>query len=320
MKYSVVIPVYQCAKCLKDLNEAIIQTFSNLTDEIEIIYVDDRSRDDSWQAISEMANADSRVKGVRLSRNFGQHIAITAGLNASSGDRVAVMDCDLQDPPSELPKLISMLDQGYDFAVGLRKVRKHSIFRQLLASSYARLMTWLTQVTIKPAHGTFSLLSRKVVDSFLLFNDRDRHYLYILFCLGYRFAEVEYQHTERRTGRSSYTFSKLVAHAMSGMFFHETRILSYILSLGIAFGFLSFILGAYFIYAYFVNRALSGWTSLSVLILFCSGAILISIGICGMYINRIFEQTKGRPLYLIDQKMNFKKSAVDINDLRARSG
>lgn len=299
---SVVVPSYGCRECLTALCERLDSVLHQLVPSFEIVIVDDRSPDNSWPVVEALAQRYPAVRGIRLSRNFGQQIAMTAGLDASLGNYVVVMDCDLQDPPELIPDLYRELQKGYDLVMAKRVERSHSGFRVFAAKAYYGLMHWLTGETMEGAYGSFSILSRKVVKAFLRFNERERHYIFILRWLGFNRGTIEYMHAEREAGHSAYSLGKLIRHALGGMFFQTSAFLNWIMYAGLFFTFASFAGGAYFIYRHFVVGSLPGWTSLVVAVLFSTGMILASVGAVGLYISRIFEMSKGRPLYIVDRE------------------
>lgn len=298
--FSVIVPVYACESCLHQLCVQLEDVMKILTDQFEIIFVDDRSQDNSWVRILSLQSNFPSIKGIRLSRNYGQQIAITAGLAEARGDYAIVMDCDLQDPPSLIPVLYAKLREGYDLVFAKRVTRTHSAFRQLAAKLYFKMLSMVTEEQVDGSYGSFSILSRKVINSFLLFEERERHYLFILRWLGYRIGTVNYHHQERYSGQSSYDLVRLVRHGISGVFFQSTVILRWSITAGFVLAFLGILLATYFLWRYLFRTSLPGWTSLIVLILISTGIILISQGVIGLYIGRIFDQTKRRPLYIID--------------------
>ena len=229
---SVVIPVYGCRACLVALCERLYTTLSTMAIPFEIIFVDDRSPDNAWEEIVLLKALYPSVVGVRLSRNFGQHIAITAGLQTAQGEYVAVMDCDLQDPPELIPTMYAKLHEGYDLVLGRRVVRNHSKFRTTMAAWYFGVMSWISDYKIDGTEGSFSLLTRKVVDGYLSFSERERHYLFILRWLGFRQGSVDFTHEQRVAGNSSYSLGRLIRHALSGMFFQTTKFLEWIAIMG----------------------------------------------------------------------------------------
>jgi dolichol-phosphate mannosyltransferase len=296
---SVVVPVYGCVDCLEQLCQQLEANLHSLTDRFEIILVDDRSPDNAWFQFPSLQAGHPSVKGIRLSRNYGQHIAITAGLAAARGDYAVVMDCDLQDPPSLIPELFAKLQEGYDLVLAKRVERNHSPFRLLAAKAYFNLLSKLTGESVDGSYGTFSILSRKVIDSFLLFEEKERHYLFILRWLGFRMGSVDFVHQERQSGASSYTLGRLWRHAIDGILFQASVLLRWIVSMGFLFALSGMVMAGYLIWRSIIHTALPGWTSLAVLILVSTGVILISLGIVGLYIGKIFDQSKQRPLYLV---------------------
>lgn len=298
---SVVIPVYQCADCLVELYQRIKKCLLNITPNYEIIFVDDRGRDNAWDIIVGLSKKDNVIKGVRLSRNFGQHLAITAGLAQSRGDWVVVMDCDLQDSPEEIIRLYELAQSGFDIVLARRKQKKHSFFRRIFSKCYSKLMTIATNQLFDPELGSFSIISRKVVDSYLRFKDNDRHYLFILYWLGFNIGYIDYKHTDRFSGKSSYNLSALIKHAISGMLFQTSILLKLIVYLGFVISSMGSCFALYIVYRYFYCHIMPGWTSLVVLILLIGGVIISSLGVVGLYIAKIFEQVKNRPLYIIDE-------------------
>jgi len=299
IELSVVIPVYRCTECLAELHRRLSAVLSDLRH--EIIFVDDGSPDGAWELLERLAHERPAVQAIRLSRNFGQQAAITAGLAHSSGRWVVVMDCDLQDPPEEVPRLIAKAREGYDIVFARRTERKHSPLRQLGAKVFFSAINFSNNSRLDGAFGAFSLISRKVVEAFLTLGDRDRHYLFILNWLGFQATAIDYLHAERSAGASSYTFRALIKHAFEGMFFQTTALLRWIVYFGFLVSSCGLLLAAYFVYAYFVHSIYPGWTSLAVLILLIGGFIISSTGISGLYVGKIFEQVKGRPLYVVDR-------------------
>jgi polyisoprenyl-phosphate glycosyltransferase len=300
---SVVVPVYGCVGCLQMLCERLLATLPRLTDQFEIVLVDDRSPDESWAAIVGLQARHAEVRGIRLSRNFGQHIAISAGLSVARGDRVVVMDCDLQDPPEVIADMWALMQQGHDIVLARRAQRSHSMFRVLGARLYFYLLGRLNNEQIDGSYGSFSMLSRKVVDAFLRFGERERHYLFILRWLGFGVGTVEYAHQERAAGRSSYSLRRLIHHAIDGVFFQATVFLRLIVGVGLLFGLTGMAASSFFVYRYFAYGAVAGWTSVVVLLLLSTCVILVSLGVVGLYVGKIFDQSKDRPLFVIDTNL-----------------
>lgn len=301
VEISVVVPVYGCGGCLRPLHARLVDALESITAGYEIVYVDDRSPDDAWVTLSALAADDAHVRAIRLSRNFGQHAAITAGLAQSSGRWAVVMDCDLQDPPESIPRLYAKAREGFDVVYARRKNRADSDFRRLSARMYVAALNTFTGSRFVGEYGALSIISRKVVDAFLRLKDADRHYLYILHWLGFESTSIDVEHSARYAGRSSYTFSKLVQHAFDGIVFQTAKFLRWIMYAGFVVAFAGVALAGFFVYSWAVNDPFPGWTSLAVLLLLLGGFILVSLGVTGLYVGKIFGQVKERPLYVIDE-------------------
>lgn len=201
---SVVVPVYRCEGCLIRLHERATAALRSLGTSFELVFVDDGSPDAGWSELVSIAERDPAVRLVRLTRNFGQHAAITAGLAEAVGRFVVVMDCDLEDQPEEIAKLWARAQEGYDIVYGARQGRTHPRYRKLGSRAYARLLNAAIGTELNPQHGNFSIISRQVVDAFLRLRDRDRQYLMILHWLGFRSTTVEVRHGSREAGSSAY--------------------------------------------------------------------------------------------------------------------
>jgi glycosyltransferase involved in cell wall biosynthesis len=308
VELSVVVPVYGCRDCIERLHQQITSAVKPITSSYEIVFVDDRSPDGAWALLKDIAASDSRVKSVRLSRNFGQHAAITAGLATSNGEWTVVMDCDLQDSPSDIPALYAKAKEGFDIVFARRTQRSHSALRLAMARAYFKMLNTFMGTAVDGSYGTFSIISRKVVDSYLALGDRERHYLFVLYWLGFEHTSIDVEHKERGSGKSSYTVGRLVRHAVSGVFFQTTNLLLYIVYLGFLLAGLGVLGVLYLIYTYATAHPPAGFTFLAVLMLLIGGFIITSTGVTGLYIGRVFQQVKGRPLYVIDSIAHTSKS------------
>lgn len=293
---SVVIPVYGCEDCLRDLYRRLCAALEPLVDSFELIFVDDASTDEAWDVLVELTEADPRVKAFGLSRNFGQDAAITAGLSQSSGQWTVVMDCDLQEPPEAIPRLYARAQEGYDLVRTKRSGRGHSRLRRATSRAYRRLAH-----DPDVEYSNMSLLSRGVVDAFLSLHDRHREYTLVLDWLGFRQTVVEIEFSKRGNGRSSYRLGRLLRVAADGMFFRTTLLLRLVVFLGLLVALAGAGLAAYNIVYYFLDSQPSGYTSLVVLVLLLSGFIILSVGVVGLYVGRVFEQVKFRPLFIISR-------------------
>jgi len=307
MKISVVSPVYRAEKIVPELVRRIKETMESLPHTYEIVLVEDGSPDKSWQVIEEACKEHPEVVGIKLSRNFGQHYAITAGLAESIGDVVIVMDCDLQDDPKYIPELLEGQDRGAEIIYTEKTSRKHSWFKNLTAQLFNQVFNYLIDNKhwkASGAIGSYSLLSRKAVNAYLEIKDYRRHYLMVLRWLGFPSHTIQIEHSARFEGKSSYTFSKLVQHALDGITSQSDKLLRLTMFAGFVLSALAFVVAVIVVLLTIYSGFSAGWPSLFVLILFIGGLIISSIGISGLYIGKIFEQTKNRPLYLIDKKIN----------------
>jgi glycosyltransferase involved in cell wall biosynthesis len=302
IELSVVIPVYNCAGCLEELHARLTASLREVTPDYEIVLVDDRSTDAAWEIMRRLARADGRLRIVRLSRNFGQHAAITAGLARSTGAWTVVMDCDLQEPPEEIPRLYAKAQEGHEIVRAVREGRRHSAFRRVSATLYRRM---LSEREGEIEFSTLSIISRKVVDTFLLLRDRDREYQLVLDWLGFSQASITFAHKERAgDSPSTYGLRELIGVALDGMFFRTTVLLRWIVFAGFCIAGLGGVMAAYAVFSRYVEDTPPGYTSIVVLLLLLSGFIIIALGIVGLYIGRIFDQVKGRPLFVVDEQID----------------
>jgi glycosyltransferase involved in cell wall biosynthesis len=304
VELSVVIPVYGCDGCLRALHSRLRATLDELTDSSEIVFVDDRSPDDSWRTLLELAAEDPGVRAIRLSRNFGQHHAITAGISEARGRWLAVMDCDLQDEPEQLGRLYEKALEGHDIVLARRTRRRGPWARRVAGRSYYGVRNRLVGADMYTNYTNLSVISRKVAEAFLALRDRDRQYLLILHWLGFDRAEIEVEPAERHAGRSAYSWRALLRVALDGMFFQSTVLLRWIVYAGFVLAAAGVALALYTLIVYAFGRELPDWTGLPVLILLLTGFIICSTGVTALYVGKIFEQVKGRPLYVVDTKVS----------------
>lgn len=296
---SVVVPVYGCRGSLRELVRRIEASVAPIVESFELVLVDDRSPDGAWDLLAELAAADPRVHAVRLSRNFGQHAAITAGLSRSRGRWTVVMDCDLQEPPEEIPRLYAKAREGYDVVRSRRRGRSHPALRR----AASRLHRSLLLRDGGARYSTLSILSRKVVDAVLRLRDRDREYLLMLDWLGFEQTTIEFEHAARPEGDSAYDLRRLLVVGLDGLFFRTTVLLRIVVALGAGVTLAGLAFGAYVLYAYFTVGAPTGYTSLALLVILLSGFIIASLGVVGLYVGRTFEQVRERPLFVVDEEL-----------------
>jgi glycosyltransferase involved in cell wall biosynthesis len=313
VKLSIISPVYNAEKIVDELVRRVIHEAEKITSDIEIVLVEDASSDKSWDKIKENCGKDSRIKGVRFSRNFGQHAAITAGIELCSGEYAIVMDCDLQDDPVYFKELYEKAEKGFNIVYTCKKKRKHSWFKNFAASIFNSLFNYLVdnkEYNYQKNVGSYSLISRNVIDAYKKFGDYRRHYLMVLRWLGFNYEIVVIEHKDRFEGRSSYNFKKLITHAIDGITSQSDKLLRIMAGFGFILSSLAFIAALSVVIIYSIKPFQAGWASIFVLILFVAGLIILSIGITGIYIGKIFEQTKNRPKFIIQEHLNNESSST----------
>lgn len=300
---SIVSPVYQAAPLVAELVARIRAAVAPLTESFEILLVDDRSPDDAWARIQEQQRLDGRVRGLRLSRNFGQHRAITAGLEHARGEWVVVMDCDLQDQPEEIPRLLTHARQhGYDLVFARRQSRQDLALKRFFSRAFSRTLAYLTDTEQDPAIANFGVYHRKVIRGVLAMRESIRYFPTMVRWVGFRAGQLDVAHAERPAGRSSYNFGRLVNLALDVMLAYSDKPLRLTVKLGLVLSALAFLLVPVTLFRYLTGRIIyPGYTSLIMSIWFFSGLLLSVLGIVGLYIGKTFEQAKNRPLYLLDE-------------------
>jgi len=302
---SVVVPVYSCACCLGELYARLRETLERISPDFEIILVNDCSPDDAWEVIRGLCLQDVRVKGINLSRNFGQHYAITAGLDHASGDWSVVMDCDLQDQPEEIPKFYEAAQKGYDVVFGRRVVRRDALFKRLSSKVFNWLLGLLTGEKLDPSIANFGIYRRAVIDAVLEIRELNRSFPMFVRWLGFRRTTVEVRHAERPSGKSSYTLRKLLKFALSNVVAYSNRPLTLSIYFGLAVSGASFLFGVYLVGRYlFHGIGVAGWTSLMVSLYFIAGLLFANLGLLGLYLGKIFDEAKKRPLYAVREALN----------------
>ena len=306
MKLSIVVPMYCCEGTIEQLvtrcNASMTLVPNHLIDDYEFILVDDRSPQKDWAVIKRLAQTDGRVKGIRLSRNFGQHAAITAGLARASGDCVVVMDGDLQDRPEEIPQLIDKYSQGsgYDAVVARRADRKD----RWIKKSFSRFFYWilhiLTGYDLDPATANFGIYSKRLISAVLSLKDKYRFFPLFVKWVGFEITAMDVIHSERTIGKSAYSFGKALRMATNAFLSFSNKPLRIMTYIGMVLSVISFALAVlYFAGALIKGYAVQGWPSLIISIWFIGSVQLLFLGLVGMYVAKNFEQSKNRPLYIV---------------------
>lgn len=311
---SVVIPVYGCGPCLAELCQRLSRTLEKISSDFEIIMVNDHSPDDAWTVIRSLAAKDKRVKGINLARNFGQHYAITAGLDFVQGDWVVVMDCDLQDKPEEIVKLYAKAQQGFDIVFGRRVERKDYFLKRLASTSFHKVYDYFTDQITDSATANFGIFSSKVIEQYRRMREQNRNFALFINWLGYKSAKVDIEHAERTCGKSSYSVRKMVHLAIDGITAYSNKPLRISIAFGFFMSLISFLYGLFLVIRYFFLAVpVPGWTSVMVSMYFLGGLLFANLGMVGVYIGKIFNETKNRPLYLVDETINFTSIPVETH-------
>lgn len=306
MDLSIVSPVYHGEKMLEELVQRIHAAIKPLTTNYEIILVNDCSPDLSWDKIVEICTRDKQVKGINLSRNFGQPYAITAGLSYAKGDYVAVIDCDLQNKPEDLPAMYRKAKEGYDIVSARRVVREDTFLKRLSSATFHRVYDFLSGFKTDKAVAEFGIYSRKVVKVYCSIPEYSRSFVELVHTLGFKKTTVDVLHDHRLEGESSYNLYRLLKLSYDSIISNSNRPLHLAVSLGLIMSVLSFLMAIYNIFAKFYGlNEVVGYTSTIFSIWFVGGLLLFMMGILGLYIGKIFDQVKGRPVFIVSETLNF---------------
>lgn len=302
---SVVSPIYGCRGCLEELVDRVSAAVESIVASYEIILVDDASPDGAWQRISELAESRHYLRGIRLSRNFGQHAAISAGLEQAAGDVIVVMDCDLQDVPEEIPKLLAAMEPGMEVVLGSRTDRQDSFFKRLGSRAFYRLLGWLTESVYDPTSANFGAYSRKVINAINSMPEGDKFFPLLVRWTGFRSTLVPVSHGRRTEGQSSYSFRQLLRLAINVALSFSDKPLRLVVRMGLAFALASLCIVALSVYRYAIGDiAVAGFTSIIASIWLVGGAIVFSTGIVGLYVGKLHSQAKHRPNFIISEKID----------------
>lgn len=306
--FSVVTPVYGCKTSLFELYIRLKKNLEIINPDFEIIMVNDGSPDGAWETIVELTQKDKRVKGLNLSRNFGQHNAITAGLSHCSGEWVIVMDCDLQDQPEEIKRLLEKAEDGFDIVLAQRINRRDSFLKKFLSKIFYKLLSYLTESKQDYSVANFGIYSKKVIRAILDMKDYIRYFPTMVRWVGFRLATIEVGHSDRFSGKTSYSVKKLFKLAVDIILSFSDKPLRLTIKLGLWISFLAVLYALYNLYRYLNGQIdVTGWTSLIFSIWFLSGIIIFVLGIIGLYVGKTFEKVKQRPIYIISNKENINE-------------
>lgn len=307
MLLSIVSPIYKGEKMLDELVSRIETAVSTITDDYEIILVNDASPDESWAGITRICTKDKKIKGINLSRNFGQHYAISAGLSKVSGEWIVVMDCDLQDRPEEIPILYAKAQEGYDIVYARRVARKDKFLKRLSSTMFHAVFDYLSGAKTDKTIANFGVYKRQVIDEFNKMPEKARSFVSLIRYLGFNTGTVDVQHAERAEGTSGYNFARLIKLSFDVMISNSNKPLRLATSMGFFMAFVSFLLAFYNLIAKLTGIiSVPGFTTTIFSIWFVGGLLLFVLGILGLYIGKIFDQVKDRPLFVIRDKVNFE--------------
>ena len=308
IQISIVSPVYRAEKMVHMLVERIVKSVTTITEDFEIILVNDASPDASWSVIELECAQDKRVKGINLSRNFGQHYAITAGLNYAKGEWVVVMDCDLQDRPEEIPALYQKALEGYDIVYARRKQRQDKWLKRMTSRLFNAVLNRMSGLNKDKDVANYGIYRQRVIREYNKIPEQSRSFGSLILYLGFRTAIIDVQHAEREEGSSSYTLVRMLKLAFDVIISNSNKPLRMAVGLGFGMSVLSFLLALYNVVARMVGIiSFPGYTTTVFSIWFVGGLMLFVMGVLGLYIGKIFDQVKGRPIYIVRNTINISE-------------
>ncbi len=301
---SIVSPVYRAEKILPILVSEINLVMERIGEDYEIILVDDRSPDNSWEVMKVLSSQNPKIKSIRLSRNFGQHSAIFAGLTRAKGDWVVVMDCDMQDQPKEIAKLYKKALEGYDIVLGQRENRKDKFLKKLTSRLFYKVFNYLSGANFDNNVANFGIYHQKTIKSILDMKDYVKFFSLFINWIGFKSISIPIEHGEREEGKSTYSVGRLFKQAFNVIISFSDKPLRLFINFGLSISILSFVLGIYYLYLSITHKITQpGFSSLILSIWFLSGIIISCIGIVGVYLGKTFDQAKGRPTFIIDEEV-----------------
>lgn len=312
---SVVIPVYGCKAALPELHRRLVATLEDMNKSFEIILVNDACPQGSWDSIEQICSEDNRVVGINLARNFGQIRAITAGLDNVCGEWVVVMDCDLQDRPESIPELYEKAQEGFDVVFARRVERKDSFVTKLLSKTFYKVYEYFTNGNYDSSICNFSISRRIVIDNYCRMREHNRAYTMFIKWLGFRQTAIDLVGDERFEGESSYSFGKKTRMATELITAQSVKPLRFAINIGFLIALFAFIYLLVVVIQYFAfGSGVPGYTSTIASIYLMGGMTLMAVGIVGLYVGNIFNEVKGRPLYVVSQVLNNKNNANEGDD------
>lgn len=305
---SIVIPVYFGKETLEELTQRIDEVMDQMGKSFELILVEDGSPDQSWSKIEQLSQVFSQVKGIKLSRNFGQHYAITAGLDQAQGEWIVVMDCDLQDSPEDIPWLYQKAQEGFDVVLGRRINRQDSFFRKLGSKFFYRTLSYLTGSQQDETVANFGMYHRRVIQEVINMRESIRYFPTMIKWVGFRQTAIPVTHQGNSERKSSYHPKKLFNLALDIMLAYSDKPIRMTVKLGGMIALTGFLFALYTLIRYWQGEIIvAGYASLIISIWVLAGIVLVTLGMVGLYVGKTFEGVKGRPIYIVEKKVNGEK-------------
>jgi len=312
VKYSIVVPVFNEELVVAESYKRLKKVMDGLKEHYEIVFVNDGSRDKTALMVGKICEADKNIRFIDFSRNFGHQTAVTAGMDYAEGEAIIVIDADLQDPPEFIPKMIEKWKEGYDVVYGRRSERKgDTFFKKVTAAMFYRFLRKMTDVDMPVDAGDFRLIDRKVCEALKLVNERNRYIRGLISWLGFKQIGLEFSRDKRFAGETKYPLKKMIKFAFDAITSFSYKPLKLASYTGVGLSILSFIYLIVILYLrLFTDKTIQGWTSILAVNLFFNGIVLIILGIIGEYIGRIYDEAKGRPLYVVREVKGFSKDKI----------
>ncbi|PIV93347.1 MAG: glycosyltransferase [Flavobacteriaceae bacterium CG17_big_fil_post_rev_8_21_14_2_50_33_15] len=302
---SIISPVYNAENIIEILVNRITENVEKISSDFEIILVEDDGPDNSWNVIENIAKINKKVIGIKLSRNFGQHYAITAGLDHAKGEWIIVMDCDLQDKPEEIKSLYDKAQEGYDIVLARRFNRNDNFLKKSFSKLFYGVLGYLTGSNQDASIANFGIYHRNVIKAVVSMKESIRYFPTMIKWVGFKSAKLDVQHDSRLEGETSYNFKKLTNLALDIILAYSDKPIRLLIKFGIIVTFSSVLIAIYFVFQWLSGEIIvMGYTSLIISIWLLSGIIISTLGIIGLYVGKTFEGVKNRPIYIIKKLIN----------------
>ncbi len=302
---SIVLPAYNEGKNIFLSHQVITELLRANDIQYELIYVNDGSNDQTWEEIVKLTAVEKNVVGISFSKNFGKEAAIDAGLKSATGDCVVVMDCDLQHSPDALIEMYDKWQEGYEIVEGIKKSRgKEGLIHSLFAKTFYKFMTKAIGMDMQNS-SDYKLLDRRVVDELNALPEKNRFFRALSFWVGFKQTTVEYEVLERQEGETKWSLKSLMKYALNNIISFTSAPLQLVTCIGVFYFLFAFVLSIKVLSQYFAGEAMEGFTTVIILLLIVGGTILVALGVIGLYIGKIYQELKGRPSYIVKEKINY---------------